>query len=597
MFGAGGQRLNRTTSGVLSVGAVLSLLTGGAAVIGSGSVVGASTKTAVSSFTANPSALIWKGGKVTLSAKLTDAKTCTFSVTPKINGLPATKSCTKTSVTDIVTIPNNDETRTVTYTFGLSVKGTTTVKAKEVRMTVGTAPPLTGVSRLASDGQGDCAVLASGGIRCWGDNSNGALGNGTIGGPDKSYSFDTPQAVTGITNAVAVASLNSAEYESYCAVLSTGGVECWGNNTLGQLATGSTNGPDGPSGDSYDTPQPVTGITNAISVTSDGEGYCAVLKTRGVACWGTDASGQLGDGTTDVDAYTPQSVVGLSDAVAVVSGPAGYGRTSYCALLSTGRVDCWGDNTLGELGDGAVPNADTAQPVVGITNAVSVTNDGNNSYCAVLSTGVVDCWGDNANGELGNGTTGGPDCIFAGVGTCYDTPTTADLATSVASVSSDGADSFCAVLSSGGMDCWGDDTSGELGHGVITNYLATPQYVAGITNAVSATGGTTYPGYCAVLSTGGVKCWGDNTYGELGNGTTGGPNVSETRSGFSSPQSVASITHGVSVTNDYEGYCAGLSTGGVDCWGNNATGELGNGAIGGPDGQEGYDTPQPVSSS
>jgi alpha-tubulin suppressor-like RCC1 family protein len=164
-------------------------------------------------------------------------------------------------------------------------------------------------------------------------------------------------------------------------------------------------------------------------------------------------------------------------------------------------------------------------------------------------------------------------------------------------VDSDGDDSFCAVLlSSGGVDCWGSDTSGELGDGGITLYVATPGGVTGISNAVSVTGNGSCPGYCALLSTGSMGCWGDNTYGELGNGRTGGPNVSESMSGYNTPQPVTSITNGVSVTDDYEGYCAVLSTGSVECWGVNYDGQLGNGAIGGADEENGYDTPRAVSS-
>jgi alpha-tubulin suppressor-like RCC1 family protein len=157
----------------------------------------------------------------------------------------------------------------------------------------------------------------------------------------------------------------------------------------------------------------------------------------------------------------------------------------------------------------------------------------------VLSTGRVDCWGDNYYGEIGNGTTGGPDGTQG-----YDTP-----------------------------------------------------QVTGITNAVSvASGGMGNYGYCAVLKTGGVDCWGDNTYGEIGNGTIGG---TDGNGGYDTPQAVTGITNAVSVASEPASfsYCAVLSTGRVDCWGYNPNGEIGNGTIGGTDGNGGYDTPQAVSSS
>jgi alpha-tubulin suppressor-like RCC1 family protein len=144
---------------------------------------------------------------------------------------------------------------------------------------------------------------------------------------------------------------NSAYGASYCAELSTGGVECWGNNYDGELGIGSVGGPDGPGNGGYDTAQVVTGITNAVSVTSDGEGYCTVLSTGGVDCWGSDYDGELGDGNA-IDADTPQSVLGVNDAVSVVSNSPDYGGISYCAVLSAGGVDCWGYNGTGELGNG-----------------------------------------------------------------------------------------------------------------------------------------------------------------------------------------------------------------------------------------------------
>ncbi len=277
----------------------------------------------------------------------------------------------------------------------------------------------------------------------------------------------------------------------------------------------------------------------------------------------------------------------------------------YCAVLSSGGIDCWGDNSNGELGNGStggpdgVGGYDTPQVVTGITDAISVAGDGyGNGYCAVLSTGVVDCWGDNSNGELGNGSTGGPD----GVGG-YDTPQVVTGITDAISVASDGGAGDCAVLSTGGVDCWGNNFVGELGNGSTggpdgVGGYDTPQPVTGVTDAVSVASDAYGLGYCAVLSTGSVDCWGDNSNGDLGNGSTGGP---DGKSGYDTPQAVTGITDAVSVASDGGagggGYCAVLSTGGIDCWGTNPDGELGNGTLGGPDGAGGYDTPQAVLAS
>lgn len=226
----------------MSTGAALLLLLTGITVLGAASVAAASPTISVSSFTAKPSALTWAGGSVTLSAQVTAAKTCTFSVTPVIKGLPTTKSCTNSTVSQTVTVPKNVGEKVTAYTFNLSVSGATTVEAKPTTVTVGAA---FAHARIVSDHSGAyCAVLSTGGIDCWGANSEGELGNGKSGGPDscddEDDCYDTPQAVTGITNAVSVA---SNDYLSFCAVLSTGRVFCWGYSYYGELGNAKQAGP------------------------------------------------------------------------------------------------------------------------------------------------------------------------------------------------------------------------------------------------------------------------------------------------------------------------------------------------------------------
>ncbi len=522
---------------------------------------------------------------MTLSAQVTNAKTCTFSSAPAIIGLPSTVACTGGPVTKKVTVPANKTTKAVVHTFNLSVTGTTAPKKVSATVSTSAPPALTGVRSLVGDGyNGYCAVLSTGRMECWGDNAEGELGNGTLGGPNPSGGaldggYDTPQAVTGITNAVSVTSDGN---DSYCAVLSTGGVDCWGSYSAGQLGSGMT---------SYDTPHAVPGISTAVSLASDDDlSYCAVLSTGGMKCWGVNTDGELGNGTTSgpdgEDGYdTPQAVTGITKARSATSD----NKYGYCAVLSTGGVDCWGYDFFGQLGNGAFGGHngapavyDSPQTVTGVTHAVSVTSDGGDGYCAVLSTGGVNCWGD----VLGNGTTDDADVSVAVTGI-----------SNAVSVTSDWNASYCAVLSTGGVDCWGRNNSGELGVGNTSvpdgvDGYDTPQAVTGITNAVSVQSDG-YSGYCAVLATGMMKCWGENYFGELGNGTTGGPDGAD---GYDTPQAVTGMTTAASVSHDASGYCAVSSTSKLDCWGENNSGQLGNGTTGGPDGELGYDTPQVVSS-
>lgn len=170
----------------------------------------------VSKFAASPAKLYDSGGIVTLSATVTNAESCLFTSNHLVTGLPASVACTSGAVSQTVAVAANTGEKPVKYTFELTVTGTKTVKAKSVKVTVGTSlpPPLTGVRSVVSDQYGYCAVLSTGGMDCWGDNSGGELGNGTTA------DSDTAQPVTGITHAV---SATSGGDGGYCAVLSTVG--------------------------------------------------------------------------------------------------------------------------------------------------------------------------------------------------------------------------------------------------------------------------------------------------------------------------------------------------------------------------------------
>ena len=455
-----------------------------------------------------------------------------------------------------------------------------------------------GLQKFASGGSSYCKVLSTGGMDCWGDNTGGELGDGTTDGPDScpgTFCADTPQPVSGITDAASIASDN----QGYCALLTTGEVECWGNNSDGQVGNGTIGGPDsGFNYSGYDTPQAVAGITNATSIASDGnEGYCAVLTTSGVECWGYNYDGEVGNGTTGGSAGndydTPQAVVGISDVASITGGGKGY-----CALLSTGGVECWGDNGSGELGNGSFDGPDgqdgedyaTPQVVTEITDAVSVSSN-HDGYCAVLASGGVDCWGFNGAGNLGNGAIGAPEGYDVAI------PQAVIGINDAKSVVSEGQNmGYCSLVTSGSVLCWGYNGAGEVGNGTVggpdgASGYDSPQAVAGLTNATSiASDGT--DGYCAVLTTSGMERWGDNASGELGNGIVNGPDGAN---GYDTPQTVTGLTDaGLAGDGANGSVCGELVTGGVACWGSNYEGQVGNGSIGGPDGEYGYDIPQVV---
>jgi alpha-tubulin suppressor-like RCC1 family protein len=337
-------------------------------------------------------------------------------------------------------------------------------------------------------------------------------------------------------------------YRITCAVLVSGGVECWGYNARGELGDGTTV-------DSL-SPRPVQGITNATAVklsrgdiddTSNGGHGCARLSTGAVRCWGGNTWGQLGNGTWYGNQTSPVAVIGIGTATAV-----DVGDTHSCALLASGAVQCWGDGELGQLGNGFNAEiVDAPVAVIGIGTATALALGVGHS-CALLASGAVRCWGDNSAGALGNGTTTSSNTPVAvsGIGN----------ATAIAA----GEAFSCALLASGGVKCWGVNVAGELGNGTYAN-SSTPVAVTGISTAVAITAGGGQA--CAVLSNGAAKCWGANAYGDLGDGTNTISNI---------PVRVHTINGPTRLAAGYAHTCALFSGGVMRCWGLDNYGQLGN---------------------
>jgi alpha-tubulin suppressor-like RCC1 family protein len=236
------------------------------------------------------------------------------------------------------------------------------------------------------------------------------------------------------------------------------------------------------------------------------EHTCAVTSTGGVKCWGDNFSGQLGDGTT-TDRRTPVDVSGLSSSVVAVAVGAGHS----CALTGAGGVKCWGENNQGQLGDGTTTDRHVPANVLGLPSGVKSIAAAGVHTCALMSGGALKCWGANDYGELGDGTTtqrNGPVEVSG-------------LESGVAAVAAggdqDGNDHTCALTNTG-VKCWGLNSDGELGDGTTTNRHI-PGAVSGLASgviAVAVGGGQS----CALTSLGRIKCWGWNYFGQLGDGTT-----------------------------------------------------------------------------
>src|SRR5439155_1410122 len=173
-----------------------------------------------------------------------------------------------------------------------------------------------------------------------------------------------------------------------CMRLPDGTVQCWGRNNFGQLGNG-----DGNLADSS-VPVAVRGLTTATRVVTGDSHTCALLGDGTVQCWGGGDAGQRGEGAFNDMSTVPGAVVGIGGAVAVTGG---FYHT--CALLGDGTVQCWGRNAEGQLGDGSSIGTRAPTRVIGITGALAVSG-GFQHTCALLSDGTVQCWGRNAEGQL-----------------------------------------------------------------------------------------------------------------------------------------------------------------------------------------------------
>jgi alpha-tubulin suppressor-like RCC1 family protein len=292
------------------------------------------------------------------------------------------------------------------------------------------------------------------------------------------------------------------------------------------------------------------GIAGATAVQTGVRYNCALLASGKVECWGDDGFGQLGNGSTQ-DSAVLVEVSGISDAVALSTG--GF---HACAVLATGRVMCWGRNRGGSLGDGTVIDRHVPVEVRGITDATGVgAGFIQDETCAVLESGRVYCWGSNGSGQLGNGTH-----------TKSTLPVRVRGVTNAVQVSASGSH-VCAVLATGSVDCWGSNDGGQLGN-ASTRSAALPVRVTGIADAravsVAARGLS-----CAVLRGGRVKCWGHNDKAQLGTGHPTRPSLV--------PITVVGLSHAVSITTGHDYACSLLAGGAADCWGYNDYGRMGFG--------------------
>ncbi len=295
-------------------------------------------------------------------------------------------------------------------------------------------------------------------------------------------------------------------------------------------------------------------VTAAItpSVAAGNNHTCRLDSGGGIKCWGDNSLGQLGNGTT-TSSLAPVSVTGLGSGVIAIAA----GDAQTCALTSTGGVKCWGNNANGQLGDGTATATSNPVDVTGLTSGVTAIAAGDNHTCAALSAGGVKCWGWGTSGQLGNNTI-----------TSSSTPVDVQglPAGATATALSGGFRHTCAALSDGSARCWGRNDNGQVGDGTFTTPRPTAVTPIGLTSGVTAI--TARGAHTCVVQTGAVKCFGLNSAGQLGNGSTTRSNTPVTATGLTG---IAQVAAGGSHT------CALATSGAVSCWGLNQEGSLGIG--------------------
>ncbi|MES1208325.1 MAG: hypothetical protein ABUS79_20505 [Pseudomonadota bacterium] len=370
----------------------------------------------------------------------------------------------------------------------------------------GTAPPRPDPSPVApiggrvlwASGWHSCAN-EGGVLYCWGQNADGQIGDGT------QRNASSRHAVMAIGDLAELASVGMGQFTT-CACRRDGTAWCWGRNLEGELGTGAASA-------TSTAPIQVPGITDCVQITGGANHSCVRHADGTVSCWGSNASGQLGQLASNVTTTctessgtkipcltSPAQVPNLSNVADIAAG-----EQHTCVRKTDRTVACWGDNTQGQLGDGTKTGRSAPAAVVGLGTDIVELAVGRFFSCARHATEKVSCWGGNGSGQVGDGTT-------------VDATHPTDLAglSDVLHLAL-GRDHGCVVRDSATVSCWGGNAFGQLGNGTTTSSL-TPVRVTGLSDIQEIAVGSVHS--CARSTTGQVSCWGENIVNEIGDGTT-----------------------------------------------------------------------------
>ena len=341
--------------------------------------------------------------------------------------------------------------------------------------------------KLATGPLHTCAIV-NGAVNCWGDNTYGQLG------VSSASNSPVPNSVTGATG-IATGNAHS------CAV--TGGtIKCWGKNDYGQLGDGTTTA-------RYDTLTPILRLTAGVTAVAAGTDFTCAIQNGGVFCWGINTRGQLGS-FGYVSSAAPIQVIAQGSGVnAIVAGD------SHACALGLGGVRCWGANEHGQLGDGS--NVDRFGPVDAILpNSAILRISAGTAHTCASSYSAVTCWGANDHFQQQTNAASGTDILSpTAIGTSPVGISSSGLGTSIIGIGG-GANHVC-VLGTYGMNCWGADFHAQLGDSLTSDAFNPVYFPAIAATAVSSAGGEHT---CIITNDAHISCWGANGAGQLGRGTT-----------------------------------------------------------------------------
>lgn len=342
-------------------------------------------------------------------------------------------------------------------------------------------------THISAASQHTCALTSAGGVKCWGYNNYGQLGD------NSTTTRISPVYVDGLSSGVTAI---SASIYNTCALTDAGGVKCWGLGDYGRLGNGSTS--------NSSTPVNVTGLTSGVVAISTGSNHsCALTSGGAVKCWGYGVDGQLGDGNS-TNSSTPVTVSGLTSGVIAISA----GSNHTCAVLSVSgatSVKCWGVNGDGQLGDGSNNNSATPVTVSGLSG-IDTVSAGHAHSCALTTGGAVKCWGLNDWGALGDGSWN-----------ASNTPVNVSSLSNVTAIAAGGYHT-CALTTAGAVKCWGKNGAGQLGDNNPSYGSNTPVSTNNLASGVVDLEAGQYF-TCALKSSGRGYCWGQNNLYQGGDGT------------------------------------------------------------------------------